>query len=75
MSDEGETLYSGSEASAPLNVVMGPSLLVDTESHLTFHPGLSLRPQFMARPAPAESQVTLQNSTFFTNFQNFEAFT
>lgn len=57
VSDEGETLYSGSEASAPLNVVMGPSLLVDTESHLTFHPGLSLRPQFMARPAPAESQV------------------
>ena len=54
---KGETLYSGREVSRPLSVVMGPSLLLEMDTVLTYSQGMRIVPQFMARPVPRPEAV------------------
>ena len=54
----GRRLYQGEELSAPLDVVMAPSLLLEVESSLLYQHGLTLTPQLMSRPVPGPSEVT-----------------
>ena len=54
---KGEALYSGSEKSRPLSVVMGPSLLLEMETELTYSEGRRIVPQFMSRPVPRAEAV------------------
>ena len=65
-----ETLYQGQELSAPLDVVMAPSLLLEVETSRLYYPGLTISPQLMSRPLPAPAQVTwrilTENQTVFS---------
>ena len=74
---QGHILYQGQELSGPLEVVMAPSLTLELETSLLYYPGLTLAPQLMSRPVPAQSEVVwrllTQNQTVFTPSEAAEA--
>ena len=54
---DGGTLYKGEAVSGPLNVVMGPSLIMEMETQFIYEEGLRITPQFMAKPVPDPEDI------------------
>ena len=53
----GEVLYQGEEVSAPLDVMMAPSILPDTPAEYQYQDSMQLLVIFLAKPAPAQEDV------------------
>ena len=53
----GEILYQGEEVSAPLDVMMVPSILADTPAEYEYQDRMQLLVFFLAKPAPAQEDV------------------
>ena len=53
----GEVLYQGEEVSAPLDVMMVPSILADTPAEYEYQDRMQLLVIFLAKPAPAKEDV------------------
>ena len=53
----GEVLYQGEEVSAPLDVMMVPSILADTLAEYEYQDRMQLLVFFQAKPAPAQEDV------------------
>ena len=53
----GEVLYQGEEVSAPLEVIMAPSILAETPAEYLYEDRMELVVQFMAKPAPGKEDV------------------
>ena len=50
-------MYKGESVSGPLNVVMGPSIIMEMETQYIYEEGLRITPQFMARPVPDPEDI------------------
>ena len=53
----GEVLYQGEDVSAPLDVMMVPSILADTPAEYEYQVRMQLLVFFLANPAPAQEDV------------------